>query len=81
MRQSCGVALRHIGTNNPNLSEESRTEAQVAGERRPDLCLLDASMPAIEGIPVRHIDSSVSVQELFGEVEQLLGADARSGTG
>jgi hypothetical protein len=33
-------------------------------------------MAAIDGIPVKHIDASVSVQELYGEVEKLLGADA-----
>lgn len=53
--------------------------AQLAGERRPDLCLLDASIPAIADIPVRHIDPSVSVQELFGEVERLLGAAPHNG--
>lgn len=50
--------------------------AQLASERRPDLCLLDESMAAIDGIPVKHIDASVSVQELYGEVEKLLGGDA-----
>lgn len=48
--------------------------AQLASERKPDLCLLDASMPAIDGIPVKHIDATVSVQELYGEVEELLSA-------
>ena len=55
-------------------AHDSEEAAQLASERRPDLCLLDESMAAIDGIPVKHIDASVSVQELYGEVEKLLGA-------
>lgn len=47
---------------------------QLASERRPDLCLLDVSMPQLDGCPVKRIDETVSVQELYGEVEQLLAA-------
>jgi DNA-binding response OmpR family regulator len=57
-------------------AHDSEEAAQLASERQPDLCLLDESMAAIDGIPVKHIDASVSVQELYGEVEKLLGADA-----
>lgn len=53
--------------------------AQLASERRPDLCLLDSSLPELDGFPVKRIDSSVPVQELYGEVEQLLGVDSRAG--
>jgi DNA-binding response OmpR family regulator len=60
-------------------AHDAAEAAQLASERRPDLCLLDESMPAIDGIPVKHIDASVSVQELYGEVEELLSAKAGSG--
>jgi DNA-binding response OmpR family regulator len=59
-------------------AHDSEEAAQLASERKPDLCLFDASMTEIDGIPVKHIDASVSVQELYGEVEKLLGADAPS---
>jgi DNA-binding response OmpR family regulator len=62
-------------------AHDSEEAAQLASERRPDLCLLDSSMPDIDGIPVKHIDSSISVQELYGEVEQLLAPDAPSSAG
>jgi DNA-binding response OmpR family regulator len=52
---------------------------QLASERQPDLCLLDASMPELDGCPVKRIDASVSVQELFGEVEELLSPSVRGG--
>ncbi len=59
-------------------AHDSEEAAQLASERKPDLCLFDESMTEIDGIPVKHIDASVSVQELYGEVEKLLGADAPS---
>lgn len=55
-----------------DLEEASR----VAGERRPDLCLLDTSMPAIDGLPVMHIHPTTNVQELYGEVDQMLRVGA-----
>jgi DNA-binding response OmpR family regulator len=48
---------------------------QLATERRPDLCLLDTSMPQLDGFPVKRIDESVSVQELYGEVEEMLAGN------
>ena len=50
---------------------------QLASEREPDLCLIDSSMPELAGYPVKRIDDTVSVQELFGEVEEILAASAR----
>ena len=47
---------------------------QLASERQPDLCLLDVSMPELDGHPVKRIDDSVSVQELYGEVEEILAS-------
>ena len=54
---------------------------QLASERQPDLCLLDDSMPQLDGCPVKRIDASVSVQELYGEVEELLAGQAKPSGG
>jgi DNA-binding response OmpR family regulator len=51
---------------------------QLVAERQPDLCLLDDSMPDLDGCPTKRIDSTVSVQELYGEVEQLLASPGRT---
>jgi hypothetical protein len=33
-------------------------------------------MPELDGHPVKRIDTSISVQELYGEVEQILAVIA-----
>lgn len=45
---------------------------QVAAERRPSLCILDGTMPAVEGIPVKMVDPTMSVHELYLDVERTL---------
>lgn len=49
--------------------------AQLASERRPDLCVLDATIPPMDGMPVKWVDPAVSVHELYLDVERTL-ADA-----
>jgi DNA-binding response OmpR family regulator len=60
-------------------AHDSEEAAQLASERQPDLCLLDTSMPQLDGCPVKRIDDSVSVQELYGEVEEILAGARRNG--
>lgn len=53
---------------------------QLALERRPDLCVLDASIPQLDGFPVKRVAPGVSVQELYGDVERMMGGLARQRT-
>lgn len=46
--------------------------ARVASERRPDLCVLDTTIPPIDGMPLRWIDPTVSVHELYLDIERTL---------
>lgn len=50
---------------------------QLVAERQPDLCLLGDTMPELDGCPTKRIDSTVSVQELYGEVERMLASPSR----
>ena len=45
---------------------------QLVSERRPDLCVLDATIPPIDGLPVKWVDPAVSVHELYLDVERTL---------
>lgn len=47
---------------------------QMAGERPPALCVADASIPEIAGLRMKRVQPPFSVQELFEEVEEMLGA-------
>jgi DNA-binding response OmpR family regulator len=53
-------------------AHDAEEAMQLASERQPDLCLLGDSMPELDGCPTKRIDSTVSVQELYGEVEEML---------
>ena len=53
-------------------AHDAAEAAQLAGERRPDLCVLDATIPPIDGLPVKWVDPSVSVHELYLDIERTL---------
>lgn len=57
-------------------AHDSEQATQLAAERAPDLCVLDATMPQLDGLPVKRMAPGVSVQELYGEVQQMLGDEA-----
>ncbi len=46
--------------------------AKLASERRPDLCVLDETIPAIDGLPAKWVDPAVSVHELYLDIERTL---------
>jgi CheY-like chemotaxis protein len=50
---------------------------QLATERTPDHCILDASMPDINGGPVTRIALTLSIQDLYRKVDEVLSAAAR----
>jgi DNA-binding response OmpR family regulator len=50
---------------------------QLATERTPDHCILDASMPDINGGPVTRIALTLSIQDLYRKVDEVLIAAAR----
>jgi DNA-binding response OmpR family regulator len=50
---------------------------QLAAERPPDICVLDAGMPEIVGPPVVRVGAPLSIQELYREVEASLGGSGR----
>jgi CheY-like chemotaxis protein len=52
---------------------DAKEAVQLATDRPPDLCVLDSSMPEIDGRPVTRIPTPLSVQDLFDEVEGALG--------
>jgi DNA-binding response OmpR family regulator len=52
---------------------DPKEAVQLAADRPPDHCVLDASMPEIDGRPVTRIPTPLSVQDLFDAVEGALG--------
>ena len=56
-------------------AHDASEAAQLASERRPDLCVLDATIPPIDGLPVKWVDPTVSVHELYLDVERTLAED------
>jgi DNA-binding response OmpR family regulator len=53
-------------------AHDAAEAAQLASERSPDLCVLDATIPPIDGLPVKWVDPSVSVHELYLDIERTL---------
>ena len=41
-------------------------------ERAPNFCVLDDSIPQIEGIPVAHISTPLDLHELYEQIERIL---------
>ncbi len=41
-------------------------------ERTPNFCVLDESIPTIEGIPVATISTPLDLHELYGQIERIL---------
>ena len=41
-------------------------------ERTPNFCVLDESIPQIEGIPVAHISTPLDLHELYEQIERIL---------
>lgn len=54
-------------------AHDAAEASQLVSERSPDLCVLDASIPPIDGLPVKWVDPSVSVHELYLDIERTLG--------
>jgi DNA-binding response OmpR family regulator len=54
-------------------ASDSAEAIQMAAERPPDLCILDAGMAEIVGPPTVRIGTPLSVQDLYREVEAVLG--------
>lgn len=53
-------------------AHDAAEAAQLASERRPDLCVLDATIPPMDDMPVRWVDPTISVHELYLDVERTL---------
>ena len=53
-------------------ARDAAEATQLASERPPDLCILDATIPPIDGLPVKWVDPAVSVHELYLDVERTL---------
>ncbi len=61
-------------------AHDAEQALQLALDRRPDLCVLDASMPQPDGFPVKRVAPGVSVQELYGDVQRMMAGVVRQRT-